>query len=201
MLPLIIHQSKIYKSAGLSENFIHIFLALTPGYPRWLVLETLQVSSSVTLPWLPRSRSRRVAFSGEACLVTGTSADPSRRDKHEPLGPSWSSTCKLNPQILPHCVWITWQLAMLLKFGFSHLLTRLLLSKSPPAHPMICFQGRSSSILNGWFITPSSGRIVEPCHLNFRTLVPFLFTFCLPSALLQVLLWGDPFCSLRVWLL
>lgn len=116
-------------------------------------------------------------------------------------GTSLASTWKRNPQTLPHCVWITWKPAMLSKFVFSHLLTRLLLSKSPSAHPMICFQGRSRLILNGWFITPSLRRIVEPCHLNFRTPVPFLFTFCLPSDLLQVLLWEDAFCSLRVWLL
>ena len=79
VLPLIIHQSKTHMSARVSKNFIHIILALIPGYPCWLVLESLQVSSSVTSPWLLRSRSWRVAFSGEACLVTDTSAYPTRR--------------------------------------------------------------------------------------------------------------------------
>lgn len=107
---------------------------------------------------------------------------------------------KLNPWTLPHGVWSAWQPALRLKFSSLHFLTRLLLSKSPSAHAMICFQGKSRWRRNGWFITPSSGCIVEPCHLNFRTLVPFLFTLCLPSAPLQVLLWGDVFCSLSVWL-
>lgn len=151
------------------------------------------MSPHVTLPRLLRLAQLEDGLSRES-MPNATPANQGRR------APAWRPW-KRNPQTLPHCVWITGKSAMLSKFVFSHLLTRLLLSKSPSAHPMICFQGRSRLILNGWFITPSLRLIVEPCHLNFRTPIPFLFTFCLPSALLQMLLWGDAFCSLRVWLL
>lgn len=128
------------------------------------------------------------------CVPDDTSANQEQRARCT-CGQASSSTCELSPQALPCSVRRAWQPTVLLKSSCSHFLARLLLSKSPSARPMICL------ILNGWFMTPSSRCIVEPCHLNFGTLVPARFTFCLPAALLRVLLRGDTFCSLGVRLL
>lgn len=162
VLPSQIHQSGAYPSVWVPERFLHISLVLILACAHRLVSEHL------CHPAPPHPGSWGTLLQGDS---------PLRKAQLKKLLQSRHKKAQADNGVLrtPRCPGSP---LCFLKFSFSHLLTRPLLSKIPSAHSMLGFQGTSGLILNGWFMRPSLRRIVELCHLNFRTPVPFLFTFC-----------------------
>lgn len=185
VLPSQIHQSGAYPSVWVPERFLHISLVLILACAHRLVSEHL------CHPAPPHPGSWGTLLQGDS---------PLRKAQLKKLLQSRHKKAQADDGVLrtPRCPGSP---LCFLKFSFSHLLTRPLLSKIPSAHSMLGFQGTSGLILNGWFMRPSLRRIVELLSSQFPNPGPFSVYFLLPSALLQVLLWGAAFSGLRVWLL
>lgn len=131
VMPLIIHRSEAYPPVRVPERFLHI------SGSHLKLCRDLFESISVTQCHLTQTPG---AHSSRGTVLSGKHTS---RHFYSPGTRQPSAQDSQADDCVPHIPRCPGSLLCFLKFSFSHLLTRPILSKTPSAHSMLCFQGTS----------------------------------------------------------